>query len=64
MKHIIFVRGIKDESDRFKIQSYLENTRVVSYEISVGTSSVMVDGANDSVHQAKQAILQAGYEVE
>lgn len=64
MKHIIFVTGIKDESDRSKIQSYLDNTRLLSYEISIATSSVMVDGSNDSVHQAKQAIQQAGYTVE
>lgn len=63
MKHILFVNGLNTEEDKQRIQEYMDNTRL-DYTISTITKSVTIEGANDNVHVAKQAILSAGYSVE
>lgn len=63
MRHIIFVENLNTDEDRNKITSALDNTRL-DYTISTITQSVTVEGSNDAVYTAKQAIQQAGYEIQ
>ncbi|QIK57975.1 copper chaperone [Erysipelothrix sp. HDW6A] len=62
MKHIIFVEGLKTEEDKVRIEEELLNTRLNVF-ISLATESVTVEGSNDAVYTAKQAIQQAGYRI-
>lgn len=62
MKHIIFVENMKCEGCAKRISEELDNTRV-EYTISLINKSVTVEGSNDTVHTAKQAIQAAGYYV-
>ncbi|MDE8163371.1 heavy-metal-associated domain-containing protein [Erysipelothrix rhusiopathiae] len=62
MKHIIFVDNMKCEGCVKRISEELDNTRV-DYTISLPNKSVTVEGSNDTVHAAKQAIQSAGYSV-
>lgn len=62
MKHIIFVDGLKTEQDVLAIQENLDNTSV-DYQINLGSGSVVIDGSNDKVFTAKQAIMRAGYKI-
>lgn len=62
MKHIIFVEGLISPEDADKIRTELDNTSV-DYSISLNTGSVSIQGSNDKVYAAKQAIQSAGYTV-
>ena len=62
MKHIIFVEGLKTEDDKKRIEEELSNTRLSIY-VSLATESVTVEGSNDAIYTAKQAIQQAGYRI-
>lgn len=61
-KHIIFVEGMNCENCVRHISEELDNTRI-NYTISLEDKSVVVEGDNDAIHAAKNAIRQAGYGV-
>ncbi|CAM4339349.1 copper chaperone [Erysipelothrix inopinata] len=63
MRHIIFVKGLDSEEKAQRISETLDETRL-KYTVSVISSSVTVEGSNDSVYTAKQAIMQAGFMVQ
>lgn len=61
-KHIIFVRGMNCESCVKKISDKLDD-RNLDYEVKLEQGSVVVTGDNDDIRTARNAILEAGYEV-
>lgn len=61
-KHIIFVEGMSCENCVKRIANELDNTRV-DYTISLATQSVTVEGDNDAIYAAKNAINKAGYTI-
>ncbi|MEG0327979.1 MAG: copper chaperone [Erysipelothrix sp.] len=63
MRHIIFVKGLDSEEKAQQISETLDETRL-KYTVSVISSSVTVEGSNDSVYTAKQAIMLAGFMVQ
>lgn len=62
MKHIIFVKDMNCAKCVERISRELDNTRV-KYDIDLENKSIAVEGSNDIVYAAKQAIAQAGYTV-
>lgn len=63
MKHIIFIKTIKDENDVEKLTEALNETRAV-FSISISNSCVTVEGSNDILHHAKQVIQSLGFIIE
>ncbi len=63
MKHIIFIKTIKDENDVEKLTEALNETRAV-FSISIPNSCVTVEGSNDILHHAKQVIQSLGFIIE
>jgi len=61
-KHIIFVRGMNCDNCVKKISDKLNN-RNLDYEVKLEEGSVVVTGDNDDIRAARNAILEAGYEV-
>ncbi|CAM3683276.1 heavy-metal-associated domain-containing protein [Erysipelothrix urinaevulpis] len=62
MKRIIFVRDMSCQKCVDRIANELDNTRL-DYEINLKNKSVAIEGDNDALYVAKQAIAQAGYTV-
>ncbi len=62
MKRIVFVKDMNCEKCVERIKSELDNTRL-QYEISLANKTVTIEGDNDALYAAKQAIAQAGYTV-
>lgn len=63
MRRIIFVKDLNTEEDKQRIESAMENTRL-DYTISLATQSVTVEGSNDALYSAKQAIQLAGFTIQ
>lgn len=61
-KHIIFVRCMNCDNCVKKISDKLNN-RNLDYEVKLEEGSVVVTGDNDDIRAARNAILEAGYEV-
>ena len=63
MKHIVFIKTIKDHKDVCAISSALDETRAI-YTISIPSSSITIEGSNDVLHHAKQLVQGLGYIIE
>lgn len=63
MKHIVFIKTIKDDKDVSAISSALDETRAI-YTISIPSSSITIEGSNDVLHLAKQLVQGLGYIIE
>lgn len=63
MKHIVFLKENLTEADIELLKQELNQTRAI-YTISTATSSVTIEGSNDILHHAKQAIQNAGFTIQ
>lgn len=60
--HILFVDGMHCQNCVRKISDALDHVSV-NYEVKLEQGSVVINGSNDAIRAAKNAITQAGYHV-
>lgn len=63
MKHIVFIKEVLTQEDIETLTEELNQTRAL-FSISIATSSVTIEGSNDILHHAKQAIQNAGFTIQ